>query len=260
MHNPFQVLKNSRGLIPFFVLGDPDFDSSFGVICAAIDAGADALELGLAFSDPIADGPIIQRASARALASNMTFARALELIAKIRAYSKIPMNLLTYANPLYRHGFAQAFKTLKAAGMDGILIADLADQDDSIAEALAAGDLKQSFLVAPNTKDVRALLLHQGSSAFTYLVNRLGTTGMSEGVPQLTLEHLQKLTAINLKTPIAVGFGIHTADQARTLFDAGADAIIVGSKLCQIIEDHPDQLLRIAAIKNYIQTMKRALS
>ncbi len=258
--NPFQVLKNSRGLIPFFVLGDPDFDSSFAVICAAIDAGADALELGLAFSDPIADGPIIQRASARALASNMTFARALALIAKIRAYSKIPMNLLTYANPLYRQGFTEAFQALKAAGMDGILIADLANQDEAITTALVASGLKQSFLVAPNTEDVRALSLHQSSSAFTYLVNRLGTTGMSEGVPESTLLHLKKLTALNLQTPIAVGFGIHTAEQASTLFDAGADAIIVGSKLCQIIEDHSDQALRIAAIKNYIQTMKRALS
>ncbi len=258
--NPFQVLKNSRGLIPFFVLGDPDFDNSLEVICAAIDAGADALELGLAFSDPIADGPIIQRASARALASGMTFARALELIAKIRSYSKIPMNLLTYANPLYRHGFVQAFSALKAAGMDGILIADLAGQDDAIAEALAASGLQQSFLVAPNTPDARALVLHQRSSAFTYLVNRLGTTGMSEGVPELTLEHLKKLTAVNMNTPIAVGFGIHTAEQAHTLFDAGADAIIVGSKLCQIIEDNPDQAQRVAAIKNYIQTMKRALS
>lgn len=260
MPNPFSRLKQSRGLIPFFVLGDPDFDSSFDIIKTAIDAGADALELGLAFSDPIADGPIIQAASARALAGGMDFQKALKLIAKIRAYSPIPMNLLTYANPLYRQGFAQAFAALKSAGMEGVLIADLAlEEADRVEALLMQHGLLQSFLIAPNTQDARAVTLHQRATAFTYLVNRLGTTGMSEGVPAKTLEHLQKLTALQLATPIAVGFGIHTPEQANTLFASGADAIIIGSKFCQLIE-HQDPSSRLSAIADYIHNLKRALS
>ncbi len=307
--NIFEKLKNSRGFIPFFVLGDPTFEESLALIKIAIQAGADALELGLAFSDPIADGPIIQRASERAL-KHMNFERALDLIKKIREYSPIPMNLLTYANPLYRQGYESAVKKLKAAGMDGILVADIPMEEVAeLQDILIQQDLKQTFLIAPNTPLERASDIHQQSTAFSYIINRLGITGMSSGVPDGTLELLKYLkhnlsaTTISVgaappwapvdglpqenslctilkdgrprggrpyrdratlennypqrNTPLVVGFGIHTPEQANALYSAGADAIIVGSKICQFIEELPDEKSRAQAIKNYITDFKK---
>ncbi len=257
--NPFNILKNSRGLIPFFVLGDPAFEESLFLIKTAIDAGADALELGLPFSDPIADGPIIQRANERAL-KHMNFAKAEELIREIRAYSDIPINLLSYANPLYRLGYESAIQRLKNCGIHGLLVADVPlEESRELTALLEKYDLKQSFLIAPNTEASRAVMIHQQSTAFTYCVNRLGTTGMNNGVSSEIMLLLTHLNHVAPETPRAVGFGIHTPAQAQQLFSAGADAVIVGSQIIAFIEAEKDQTKRLLAIENYIKEFKREI-
>lgn len=259
--NPFALLKQSQGLIPFFVLGDPDIETSFAIIKTAIDAGANALELGLPFSDPVADGPVIQRATARALSAGMNFNRALILLARIRSVSNIPINILTYANPLYQQGYDISIPALKNAGADGILVADMAfEATVSFSQILEKYHLTQSFLIGPNTAFERACHIHARATAFTYLVNRLGTTGLSEGVPETTLSLLQRLHQLNSDVPIAVGFGIHTPEQAKTLFANGADAVIIGSKMCQLIEENTNLMHCCAAIRNYIVDFKEKLS
>jgi tryptophan synthase alpha chain len=266
--NPFYSLKNSKGFIPFFVLGDPSFEESLALIKAAIDAGADTLELGFPFSDPIADGPIIQRANERAV-KHMNFKRVLELISAIRAYSNIPMNLLTYANPLYRHGYEKALIELKEAGLDGLLVADVPFDEDEMEKfplhpPLIKGGIhsvrsmiRESFLIAPNTPLERAQKIHQNTTAFTYLVNQLGTTGLRDGVSAEIMVLLGHLTHVAPETPKVIGFGIHTPAQAKQLFSAGADAIIVGSKIVQFIETESNQADRLSAIQHYIKAFKR---
>lgn len=255
--NPFNILNQSRGFIPFFVLGDPTPEASLNFIKAAIDAGSNALELGLPFSDPIADGPIIQKASKRALSHGAHFQDSLLLLEKIKTYANTPITILSYCNPLYRRGFKQAFSELKMAGVDAVLIADVPlEETDEISSHIEKAGLKQSFLIAPNTPDDRAKLIHARTTGFTYLLNRAGTTGMTEGIPAKTLAHLALLKQPNNTTPIGVGFGIHTPDQAKQLWDAGADAIIVGSKLCHLIETLPDEAICQQAIYDYIKQMK----
>src|SRR3990167_6966263 len=145
--NPFNILNQSRGFIPFFVLGDPTPQGSFNFIKAAIDAGSNALELGLPFSDPIADGPIIQKASERALSHGAHFQDSLLLLEKIKDYSKMPITILTYCNPLYRRGYKEAFSNLKTAGADAVLIADVPlEETDEISPHIEKAGLKQSFL------------------------------------------------------------------------------------------------------------------
>ncbi len=233
--NRFFKLKGKKALMPFLMLGDPNFEDSLNLIQTAIEAGVDALELGIPFSDPLADGPIIQAASERALQNGMTFKRALELIARIRAQTEIPIAVLTYTNLIYRQGFENGLRDLHHAGVDALLLADL-----PIIEALkmqqdyVAHQMGQIFLIAQNTNLERAHKIHQGSTGFTYLVNAMGTTGLREGIPAQTLERLAILKQKS-NAPIFVGFGIHQKAQVEELWNCGADGVIVGSRVIDLI-------------------------
>jgi tryptophan synthase alpha chain len=247
-------------LIPFFVIGDPDFDTSLDIVKAAIDAGADVLELGIAFSDPIADGPTIQAADIRAIKSGMTVERALEFIKLVTDYKPVPIGLLIYYNLVFQYGVEEFFADFKAAGGSSILIADLSiDDADEVIPAAEKAELETVFMVTPNTTDDRAKIIAEKSTGFIYTVSTLGVTGARSALSDMVKPLIARLKSIT-DTPICVGFGISSADHAKQVADAGADGVIIGSRIVKMIEDNlGDKPAMIADISDFIKEVKSVL-
>ncbi len=228
--------RNDPVFIPYIMAGDPDPDTCVAAARALIDGGAGILELGMPFSDPVADGPTIQRAGERARAAGTTPDVLFTIIRSIRETSGIPIVIMTYYNIVYQRGVGRFCEEAKAAGADGILIVDLPPEESE--EALAAAkmnSLDQIFLVAPTTSEPRMRTIAAMGSGYLYLVSVLGVTGARKEISDDALALIQ---AVRGKTslPLAVGFGISNPEQARALAGAGADGIIVGSALVDIIE------------------------
>lgn len=241
--NRFETLfgdGQKRAFIPFWMLGDPDCERSLLIIKALIEAGADALELGIPFSDPLADGPTIQGSAARALAAGCTVQKSIELIARLRSRSDIPIGLLVYYNLIYRRGVETFCRELADAGADAVLAADLPlEESEPLEVALRDHSVGCVQLVAPNTPPARALQLIQRSTAFTYVVSTFGTTGARVELDRDTEQRVRDLRA-RTDQPLVVGFGISQPRQAITLHEAGASGVIVGSALVQHLEPHFD--------------------
>jgi len=232
-------------LIPFFVIGDPSYDVSAELVKAAIDAGADILELGIPFSDPVADGPTIQKADLRALKAGMTPARAIEFIREITAYKPIPIGLLVYYNLLVQYGVNRFFEDFKQAGGTSVLAADLSidDADEIIPSARRVG-LETVFMATPNTPDGRLRLISEKTTGFIYAVSLLGTTGERAALSQTVRPFLSRLKRLTDK-PICVGFGISSPEHAFEVAQAGADGVIIGSRIVKFIEENPENPARI---------------
>ena len=247
-------------LIPFFVIGDPDFDTSVQILKTAIDAGADILELGIPFSDPIADGPTIQKADIRAARAGMSVAKAMEFIRKIKDYRDIPIGLLMYYNLIYQYGAEKFFSDFYAAGVNSVLVADLSidDADEIIAPARSAG-LDTVFMVTPNTTEQRMKLIASKTTGFIYTVSLLGVTGSRERLSN-TVEglvgKLKKVTTV----PICLGFGISKPEHAKAVASAGADGVIIGSRIVKTIEENLGNTPKILAdISRLLNDVKRAI-
>jgi len=246
--------------IPFFVLGDPDYDQSLEIIKTAIDAGADILELGIAFSDPIADGPTIQRADVRALESGMTCERAFELIAEIKAYKDVPIGLLMYYNLIVHYGEEAFYSKCAEVGVNSVLVADLCiDDADELTPFIEKNGLDTVFMVTPNTTVERQKKIAELCTGFIYTVAVLGVTGarseLSDQIKPL-IASLKSQTDV----PVCVGFGVSQPEHARQLADAGADGVIVGSAIVNLIEENlnsADQGQQ--KLTEYIQKMKAVL-
>jgi tryptophan synthase alpha chain len=244
----FAQLKSEgkRAFMPFTLLGWPDRDTSFALIKQMIDSGASALELGIAFSDPIADGPIIQSAATETLASGFKLDDAFQLLKDVRALDKnIPIGILVYFNMVLAQGIDKFFQRAQQAGVDGVLVADLpAENVDEIAPYAREREIDPILLVSPLTSAQRLETILKHASGFIYLLSRLGVTGT-----QRTHERdasLKKLIeTIHSKTdvPVCAGFGISTAADAKTMFDLGADGVISGSKVIQLASSGKDQPL-----------------
>ena len=253
--------ENNKALfIPFFVLGDPDFDTSLELIKTAIDAGADLLELGIAFSDPIADGPTIQRGDVRALASGMTCVKAFELIAAIKAYKDIPIGLLMYYNLIVHYGVEAFYRKCAEVGVNSVLVADLCiDDADELTDVIQKNGLDSVFMVTPNTTLDRQKKIAELCTGFIYTVSLLGVTGARSELSDQVKPLIASLKA-QTDIPICVGFGVSRPEHVRQLADAGADGVIVGSALVNLIEenlntaDHGKKKLT-----EYLQKMKGAL-
>lgn len=247
-------------LIPFFVLGDPDVETCFELIRTAIDAGADCLELGIPFSDPIADGPTIQRANIRALAKGMNCDRAFEIIKRVKAYRDIPIGLLMYYNLITHYGVDNFYKAAAQAGVNSVLVADLCiDDADELTEAIRANGLDSVFMVTPNTTPARQKRIAQLCSGFIYTVSLLGVTGARRDLGERVKPLIQSLKNLT-KTPVCVGFGISTPAHAAQLVQAGADGIIVGSAIVDLLEKNiknPNHATKQLA--QFIKQMKNAL-
>ncbi len=256
----FSELKRAA-LIPFFVIGDPDFDASVAIVKTAIDAGADILELGVPFSDPIADGPTIQKADIRALGSGMNVQKGLEFIRKVKDYKDIPIGLLMYYNLVYQYGTEKFFSDFHEAGVNSVLIADLSidDADEIVAPAISAG-LDTVFMVTPNTKPERMKLIASRTTGFIYTVSLLGVTGSREKISDVVealVGKLKKLTSV----PVCVGFGISKPEHAAMVASAGADGVIIGSKIVGLIEENlGNKEKMLAEISAFLSDVKTAIS
>ena len=246
--------------MPFFVLGDPDEERSLEYIRTAIDAGADILELGIPFSDPIADGPTIQKADIRALAAGMTCGRALAMIQKIRAYSDIPIGLLMYYNLIWQYGRESFYRDAAAAGINSVLVADLCvDDAEEVQELVQQNGLDSVYMVTPNTSAERRGRIARLCSGFIYTVSVLGVTGVRTELGA-QVKPLVKTLKSETKVPICVGFGVSKHEHARELADAGADGVIVGSAVVNIIEKNLEILdCGTAELAEYIREMKAVL-
>ncbi len=247
-------------LIPFFVVGDPDFDTSLSIIKTAIDAGADILELGIPFSDPIADGPTIQKADIRSLKSGMTVQKALELIQKVKDYKDIPIGLLMYYNLVYQYGTEKFFRDFHKAGVNSVLVADLSidDADEVVPSAISAG-LDTVFMVTPNTTAERMRVIASKTTGFIYAVSLLGVTGSRNelsGMVEELISRLKKLTDV----PVCVGFGISKTEHAAAIAQAGADGVIIGSKIVELIEHNLGSREKmLTEISTFLTEVKSAL-
>ena len=255
----FTELKRPA-LVPFFVLGDPDEERSFGYIKAAIDAGADILELGVAFSDPIADGPTIQAADMRALAAGVTVDKALRLVRRVKDYRDIPIGLLMYYNLIEHHGRERFYAAAAAAGVNSVLVADLCvDDAEEVAGLARQNGLDMVFMVTPNTTGARRAQILRLCSGFVYTVSVVGVTGARR---DLSAEIGPLIGALKAETraPVCVGFGVSRPEHARALAAAGADGVIVGSAVVEIIARNlQDQARGIMEMTAYIRQMRQAL-
>jgi tryptophan synthase alpha chain len=230
--------ENRPSLVAYVTCGDPNLATTRDIILAAIDAGADVIELGVPFSDPLADGPVIQRASERALRQRTTLGQVLELATKIRQRSTVGMILFSYFNPVLRMGLAKFASAAKDAGLDGALITDLPVEEAApYLHQMRARNLATVFLAAPTSTDERLQRIAEASSGFVYAVSRTGVTGARKQLTddaQKLVRRLRKYT----KLPVAVGFGISTPEQFAAV-GRFADAAVVGSAIVEVIERNP---------------------
>ncbi len=245
----FQACRDEKrkAFIAYLTAGDPAPGQTSLLVEALERGGADLIELGVAFSDPIADGPVIQRASDRALRAGTTLPKLLEIVREIRQRSEIPILLFSYLNPLLRYGFERLARNAAEVGIDGVLLTDLSVEEaaEPVRE-LRRFNLDTVFLAAPTSTDRRLKLVAEHSSGFVYLVSRTGITGeqqtISDSVAPL-LARMRNLTEL----PLAVGFGVSTADQVRQVAEL-ADGVVVGSALVKLIEQNaaePDLAKRL---------------
>jgi tryptophan synthase alpha chain len=259
LSDTFQQLRaaNQKAFVAYIAAGDPDFDRSLEIMKALADLGADIIELGLPFSDPLADGIVNQMAAERALKAGMSTGRALELIRAFRATHQTPIVLFTYLNPVFTYGFEKFHHDAAAAGADGILLLDLPPDEAVLNTELAIGaGLKHIRLIAPTTPPARVKLLAQSSEGFIYALSRTGVTG-AHGGPSSNIAQWVASIKTHTAVPVCVGFGISTPAQAA-MVAAAADGVIVGSAIVKQVElnqDHPAQAVRtftaplIAAVK-----------
>lgn len=246
----FELLKSRKeaACIPFAVAGDPDIDKSLEIFSAYIDGGADILEIGYPFSDPVADGPVNQRAAQRSIASGLNHTRFFSLIKKIRLNSQIPIGILLYANSIYHLGYEQFCKKAADAGIDSLLVADLPPEESAeFSKAMKSCAIGRVYIVSELTSADRIKYICDNVDSFVYVVSRLGATGvgkeLSSSIPQ-TISSIRNIT----DKPLAVGFGISTPEHVAEVVKSGADGVIIGSALVSTIETNLTKANSLPAI------------
>ena len=250
--------RRERALVAYFTAGDPSLAITRRLVVEAARRGADVIELGIPFSDPLADGPVIQRATQRALAAGVTLPRVLELVREMRGEVSAPLVFLTYYNPILAFGLKAFCRTSVEAGIDGVIVADLPPEEAGPlrAEAVTAG-LDLIHLVAPTSTPERMRKIARASEGFIYMVSLTGVTGERAALaPDLT-QQLRALRAITTK-PVCVGFGIGTPEQAA-LVGRAADGVIVGSAIVRLVEQYGASAELLARVGDFIAGLKAPL-
>jgi tryptophan synthase alpha chain len=233
--------EGRAALIAYVTAGDPSPERTAEIVAALERGGVDLIELGVPFSDPIADGPVIQRAAARALKAGTTVPKVLDMARAIRETSEMPILLFTYLNPVLRYGLDKLARDAKAAGIDGCLLTDVSvEEAEPYVAAMRAAGLDTVFLAAPTSTERRLKLVAQYSTGFVYLVSRTGVTGEQMALSQDLAPLIEKMRAVT-KLPLAAGFGISTPDQAGAVAKM-ADGVVVGSAIVRQIEKDPGAL------------------
>ncbi|GIO06869.1 tryptophan synthase alpha chain [Brevibacillus reuszeri] len=257
--------RSRKRFIPFITVGDPTIEATFQIVTAMVEAGADVIELGVPYSDPLADGPTIQRASERALQNGVSIADALQLVARLRkAGVEASLVLFSYVNPVLQYGIDRFFADLAAYGADGVVIPDLPIEENGPAvEAAKKNGIHVISLVAP-TSESRIKKIGEQATGFLYCVSSLGVTGARTDLRDDLAVFLQKVKS-STNAPTAVGFGISTPEQVRAVAPH-TDGVIVGSAIVQEIEKHNEQLKdpeqmpqAIEKIKTFVQQLTSAL-
>ena len=250
--------RGEKALIPYVMAGDPDVATTEEWLLAAASAGADLLEIGIPFSDPLADGPVLQRAAERALARKITLGDALVLVRRVRAKTATPLILMTYYNLIFQYGDEQLARDAAAAGVDGLIVPDLPPEEaDSLARAARAAGVHLIFLVAPTTPPARIAAIAAKASGFLYYVSLTGITG-SKLPPLEEVERRVRAIKHLTRLPIAVGFGVSTPDEAARIARV-ADGVIVASALIKRLQEEPNPANRSHVLTAYVASLKQAL-
>jgi len=255
----FEELHRSGelGLVAYVTAGDPSLEASERIALALAEAGADVIELGVPFSDPVADGPVIQRASERALRSGTTLSGVLELVKRLRAKTQVPLLLFSYYNPVLQMGLEKFASAAADAGADGALITDVTPEEaGEYRSAMLARGLDTVFLAAPTSTDTRLKMIAEASTGFLYLISRTGVTGTQDALAE-ELPALARRVRAATPLPIAVGFGISLPEHV-SLLGGLADAAVVGSALVAEIEKAPSAEAAATAVAAKARVLKEA--
>lgn len=255
MSNIYKAFENKKAFIGFLTAGDPDLDTTEQCILAMERAGADLVEIGIPFSDPIAEGIVIQEANIRALKAGTNLQKIFNLVKSVRNKVNIPLVFLTYINPLFNWGYDNFLKKCKETGIDGLIIPDLPyEEKNEINEIAKKYDVDIISLIAPTSTE-RIKTIAQDTQGFIYVVSSMGVTGVRKEITT-DLKTIVNLIKDVSKTPTAIGFGINTPEQAK-YFSEIADGVIVGSAIVKIIEKYgknsPEN------VYNYVKSMKEAM-
>ena len=256
MSNIKKAFENGKAFIPFVTCGDPDLETTGKIVRAAAENGADLIELGIPFSDPTAEGVVIQRASLRALKSSTTTDKVFDLVRKLRKDITIPMVFMTYANVVFSYGAEKFISSCKETGIDGIILPDLPyEEKDEFAPVCEKYDIDLISLIAPTSKE-RIAMIAKEATGFLYIVSSLGVTGVRTEIAT-DIPSIVKVVRENTDIPCAIGFGISTPEQAKKMASM-SDGAIVGSAIIKIIEEHGKDSAEF--VSDYVKKMKSAVN
>jgi tryptophan synthase alpha chain len=253
--NLFETLKKQErcGMIAYLTAGDPTPEATPGLVAALERGGADLIELGVPFSDPVADGPVIQQAGERAIAAGTTLRKVLAMAVEIRKTSEIPLLLFTYLNPALRYGFDRLALDAKEAGIDGCLLTDVSVEEAAdYVKVMRAAGLDTVFLAAPTSTDKRLKLVAEYSSGFIYMVSRTGITGEQKSIAESALPLIKRMRAFT-DLPLAMGFGVSTPEQVGALC-GHVEAVVIGSAIVRQIHADPSK------VENFMRDLSRPLA
>ncbi len=249
------AFANGKAFIPFITCGDPDLETTAAAVRAAAENGADLIELGIPFSDPTAEGPVIQGANIRALKSGTTTDKIFDMVQELRKDVSIPMVFMTYANVVFSYGAERFLATCQNIGMDGLILPDLPfEEKNEFAPLCEAHDVDLVSLIAPTSKQ-RIAMIAREAKGFLYIVSSLGVTGVRNEI-QTDLSSMVQSVRQNTELPCAIGFGISTPEQARKMSGI-SDGAIVGSAIIKLLEKYGKQAPKY--IGEYVKSMKTAI-
>jgi tryptophan synthase alpha chain len=256
--------KNQKALICYVVAGYPDIKISEHIISSLINGGADIIEIGIPFSDPIADGSTIQDAIQNSLIAGTTPDMCLELSSRIRkTFPNIPLVIMTYSNILYRKGYIQFAKKAKESGIDGFIIPDIPiEESKEYLNTMQNIGMSTIFLVSPNTSEKRLKIISRICTGFLYAISVYGTTGERQGFDKYTIESIKRVKKVTgaEDLPLAVGFGISNPQHVKYMIDAGADAVIIGSAIIKKIKELENNDILFTTLQKFIYELKNSCS
>ncbi|MGH9980671.1 MAG: tryptophan synthase subunit alpha [Nitrososphaeraceae archaeon] len=264
IESKFNELKNKsqKALICYVVAGYPDIKTSEHIISSLINGGADIIEIGIPFSDPIADGSTIQDAIQNSLIAGTTPDMCLELSSRIRkTFPNIPLIIMTYSNILYRKGYIQFAKKAKASGIDGFIIPDIPiEESKEYLNKMQNIGMSTIFLVSPNTSEKRLKMISRICTGFLYAISVYGTTGERQGFDKYTIESIKRVKKVTASEdiPLAVGFGISNPQHVKYMIDAGADAVIIGSAIIKKIKELENKDTLFTTLQKFIFELKNS--
>jgi tryptophan synthase alpha chain len=250
--------RGEAALVTYLMAGDPDLASSRAAALACAEAGADLIEIGMPFSDPIADGPTIQRAAERSLAAGTTLRDALALARDVRSRSDVRLALMGYVNPVLAHGTGRFFREAAAAGVDAVILPDVPPEESAeLRRQASAAGVKMVFLLAPTSTDARRRAAAAAASGFLYFVSVTGVTGARKALPPDLAAQVARVRRVS-PVPVVVGFGVSTPAQARAVAQL-ADGVVVGSAIVARLAEPGSRRARAERVRRFVGSLKRAM-